>query len=209
MDYVLYFVEQHVRIITATWEHILLTVAAVGAAVLCAIPAGILLSRHKQSQKPVFAVVNTIQTVPSLALLGFMIPLLGLGDTPAVVALFLYALLPILRNTVIGMDGVDKGMLEAATGMGMTRWQILWRVELPLAMPTILAGIRIATIVIIGWATLAAYVGGSGLGRLIVAGLATARLKLVVAGAVPAVILALGANYLLSCIERRLRVSRA
>lgn len=209
MDYVLYFVEQHARIIIATWEHILLTVVAVGAAVLCAIPAGILLSRHKQSQKPVFAVVNTIQTVPSLALLGFMIPLLGLGDTPAVVALFLYALLPILRNTVIGMDGVDKGMLEAATGMGMTRRQILWRVELPLAMPTILAGIRIATIVIIGWATLAAYVGGSGLGRLIVAGLATARLKLVVAGAVPAVILALGASYVLSCIERRLRVSRA
>src|SRR5690606_14204600 len=132
-----------------------------------------------------------LQTIPSIALLGFMIPLLGIGAKPAIVALFLYALLPIIRNTYSGILGVNPAVKEAATAMGMTRRQVLWKVELPLAFPVILAGIRTATVITVGVATLAAYIGAGGLGEFIFGGIALNNSAMILAGAIPAALLAL------------------
>ncbi len=206
MDYIQYFIEHFQRILTATGEHLMLTCIAMITAIALAVPLGIILSRHPKAAKSVFAVVNTIQTIPSLALLGFMIPLFGLGNVPAVIALFLYAILPILRNTVAGIESVSKSLIEVAQGLGMTSRQILLKVELPLALSTIMTGIRTATVIIIGWATLAAYVGGGGLGRLIMAGMAMGRIKMIVAGAVPAILLALLVDYILGSIEQSMTI---
>lgn len=201
-----YFIDEHQRILQATLEHLSLTGIAMLMAVLVAVPLGIFLTRRRSLAKSVFAVVNTIQTIPSLALLGFMIPFLGLGNVPATIALFLYAILPILRNTVTGIENVNRSLIEAASGMGMSPLQILFRVELPIAFSTIMGGIRVSTVIIVGWATLAAYVGGGGLGRLIMAGMSMGREQLILAGAIPAVCLALLLDYCLSKVEQALAV---
>lgn len=202
-EYLPYFVSEYERILTSALEHLTLTGIAVVLGILVAVPLGIVLSKHPKPAAAVFAVINTIQTIPSLALLGMMIPLFGLGNVPAVIALFLYSLLPILRNTVAGITGVNRALVEAATGLGMTRLQVLVRVELPLAMSAIMAGIRTSTVIIFGWATMAAYIGGDGLGTLIVAGMAMGRVSMILAGALPAVCLALIIDYLLGKVERR------
>lgn len=206
MEYIQYFAEHYQRIAMAAGEHLMLTCIAMVAAIALSVPLGIILSRYPKAAKSVFAVVNTIQTIPSLALLGFMIPLFGLGNVPAVIALFLYAILPILRNTVAGIESVSKNLIEVAQGLGMTSRQILWKVELPLALSTIMTGIRTSTVIIIGWATLAAYVGGGGLGRLIMAGMAMGRVTMIIAGAVPAVLLALFVDYVLGCVEQAMSI---
>ena len=187
-------------------DHLTLTAIAVALAVLLSVPLGILLSRWESLAPPVIGVIGVIQTIPSLALLAFMIPLpfLGLGARSAIMALFLYALLPIVRNTYTGIREVDVDLLEAGRGMGLNQHQILFKVELPLAMRTIMAGVRTSTVISIGVATLAAFIGAGGLGDPIVTGLQLNDTYLILSGALPAALLALLADFLLARVEHRL-----
>ncbi len=194
------------EIVRLSAEHLWLVAIAVFAAIVVAAPSAVMLARRARLRRWTLGVVNVIQTVPSLAVFGFLLPLPllgGVGKPTAIVALFLYALLPILRNTVVGILGVDAGVRESAVAMGMTGGQILWSVELPLAFPTILAGIRIATVTTIGTATIAAAIGGGGLGTFVFRGIAMADTKTILAGAVPAALMAIAADEVLGWIERR------
>ena len=195
------------EILRATWEHVLLVLASVGMATAVGVPLGILLTRRVAWQRPVLGIVNLIQTIPSLALFGLLIPIpfFGIGTRTALVALTLYALLPILRNTVTGIDGIDAALREAAVGMGMTAGQLLQRLELPLAASVILAGIRLATVIGVGVATIAAPIGAGGLGTLVFSGVASLDNQRILAGAIPAAGLALVADTLLGAVERRFR----
>jgi osmoprotectant transport system permease protein len=195
------------EILERSGEHVVLVAIALGAASLAGIPAGIFLTRRPAWRGAVLGFTNVVQTIPSLALFGFLIPLPfigGIGKRTAVVALVLYALLPILRNTLTGILGVDPAVVESAVAMGMTDRQRLRKVELPLAAPTILAGLRIAAVTTIGTATIAAAIGGGGLGVFIFRGLASVDSAEILAGAVPAALLALLTDGGLGWIERRL-----
>ena len=197
-----------VEITTLTLEHIWLVAISMAIAVLIGVPAGILLTRKPRLRQPVVGGANIIETIPSLALFGFLLPAPWLGaraDRIAITALALYALLPIIRNTYVGITGVDPGVREAASGMGLTSRQMLWQVELPLSMSVILAGIRTATVLCIGIATIAAAIGAGGLGEFIFRGLAMVNDSLILAGAIPAAILALAADLGLGWLEPRLR----
>ncbi len=206
--------QRQTEVLIALREHLLLVFIPVGLATLVTVPLGILASRYRIIELPVMALANVLQTIPSLALLALMIPLgFGIGQRPAMIALFLYSLLPILRNTYIGIRSVDEGIKEAATGMGMTYFQRLYMVELPIAVPVIIGGIRTATVIIIGTATLAALIGGGGLGDFIITGLGMVRDELILLGAVPAALLALLADFVLGKVEyfvtpRGLRIAR-
>jgi len=187
-------------------EHLQLVALAVGIAASIALPAAVLLSRRAALRRWVVGFANLAQTIPSLALFGFLLPIPligGIGKRTAVVALALYALLPMLRNTLVGILGVDPTVRELAVAMGMTARQILWRVELPLAAPSILAGLRIATVATVGSATIAAAIGGGGLGVFIFRGIAMLDTSTVLAGAIPAALMALAADEGLEWIERR------
>jgi len=201
-----------IEITTLTLEHVWLVAASMGIAVLIGVPAGILLTRKPRLREPVIGGANIIETIPSLALFGFLLPAPWLGaraDRIAIAALALYALLPIIRNTYVGITGVDPGVREAARGMGLTSRQMLWQVELPLSMSVILAGVRTATVLCIGIATIAAAIGAGGLGEFIFRGLAMVNDSLILAGAIPAAILALAADLGLGWLEARLRPPRA
>lgn len=204
------FLEQHWdEITTLTLEHLWLTGAAMLSATLIAVPLGILLARRRGLARPVLGVINTLQTIPSLAMFGFLLPLPFIGERAAriaIVALVAYALLPIVRNTYTGIIGVDVTVMDVACAVGMTSWQRLCKVELPLAMPFILAGLRTATVTCVGIATIAAAVGAGGLGEFIFRGVASVDNRLVLAGAVPAALLALAADGLLGLLEWRLKV---
>lgn len=194
-------------VLDLTLEHLFLVGLSMGIAAVLAIPAGILLTRRTFLQRWVLGFANVMQTVPSLALFGFLIPLPflgGIGKQTAIVALVLYALLPILRNTLTGILNVDAAVRESAIAMGMTGRQLLWEVELPLATRTILAGLRIATVTTIGTATIAAAIGGGGLGVFIFRGLASVDTTLLLAGAVPAALMAVAADRGLEWIEQKL-----
>ena len=194
-------------ILDLTLEHLFLVSLSMGIAAALAIPAGILLTRRTFLQRWVLGFANIMQTVPSLALFGFLIPLPflgGIGKHTAIVALVLYALLPILRNTLTGILSVDPAVRESAIAMGMTGRQLLWEVELPLATRTILAGLRIATVTTIGTATIAAAIGGGGLGVFIFRGLASVDTTLLLAGAVPAALIAVAADRGLEWVEHKL-----
>jgi osmoprotectant transport system permease protein len=193
-------------IVTLMGEHLTLVLISTSIAVAIGIPLGILLSRHQRLRAPVLGLANVMQTVPSLALFGFLIPLPyigGIGARTAIVALVLYALLPVIRNTVTGILGVDKNVREAAVAMGMTDRQILWQVELPLAMSVILTGVRVAVVISVGVATIAAAVGAGGLGTYIFRGLRQYDNRLILAGAVPAALMALAADFGLGLLEKR------
>jgi osmoprotectant transport system permease protein len=195
------------EIIDLTAEHLVLVLIAMAIAILVALPVGILLTRRAPLQRWVIGFANIMQTVPSLALFGFLIPIPfvgGIGKHTAIVALVLYALLPILRNTLTGILGVDPAVRESAIAMGMNGRQLLWQVELPLATRTILAGIRVATVTTIGTATIAAAIGGGGLGVFIFRGLASVDTTLILAGAVPAALIALLADGGLGWVEKKL-----
>jgi osmoprotectant transport system permease protein len=195
------------EILDLTLEHLFLVGLSMAIAAALAIPAGILLTRRTFLQQWVIGFANVMQTVPSLALFGFLIPLPflgGIGKHTAIVALVLYALLPILRNTLTGILGVDPTVRESAIAMGMTERQLLWEVELPLATRTILAGLRIATVTTIGTATIAAAIGGGGLGVFIFRGLASVDTTLLLAGAVPAALIAVTADRGLEWVEHKL-----
>jgi osmoprotectant transport system permease protein len=196
-------------ILTLTREHLALVLISTGIAVIIGIPVGILLTRRQSLRGPVLGVASVMQTVPSLALFGFLIPLPfigGIGTRTATVALVLYALLPIIRNTVTGILGVDASVREAAVAMGMTDRQILWQVELPLAMSVILTGVRVAVVISVGVATIAAAVGAGGLGTYIFRGLRQNDNYLILAGAVPAALMALLADFALGLLEKRFDV---
>jgi osmoprotectant transport system permease protein len=199
------------EIATLTLEHIWLTGAAMIFAALIAVPAGIALTRTPRWAKPVITIANILQTIPSLAMFGFLLPLPWLGDRAAriaIVALTAYALLPILRNTYAGIRGIDPAVIEVARALGLTDWQLLLKVELPLAASFILAGLRTATVTCVGIATIAAAVGAGGLGELIFRGVASVDNRLVLAGAIPAALLALAADAGLGLLERWLRVEK-
>ncbi|MGA0557101.1 ABC transporter permease/substrate-binding protein [Larkinella sp. VNQ87] len=202
--------EQGDKLIEQTLTHIGLTFLSLCLALLIGLPAGILITYRPKVASVVLAVVGVLQTVPSIALLGFLIPLLGIGVGPALVALFLYALLPIVRNTYVGIREVSPMLKETARGMGMTTWQVLTRLELPLALPVIFAGIRTATVINVGVATLAAYVAAGGLGEFIFGGIALNNPNMVLAGAVPAALLAILFDFLLARLQqlRGLRLRR-
>ncbi|MBX2911588.1 MAG: ABC transporter permease [Cyclobacteriaceae bacterium] len=187
-----------------TWAHLGITAISLGLAILTAVPLGILLFIFSGAARPVLYFVGLLQTVPSIALLALMIPLLGIGRLPAITALFLYALLPILRNTTTGLTSVDPILRKVATGMGMTTIQRLRLVELPLALPSILAGIRTAAVITIGTATLAAFIGAGGLGEFIVTGLALNNTQLILQGAIPAALLAIVVEFLFEWLEKAL-----
>ena len=187
-----------------TKEHLLLSFGALFLALAVSLPTGILLSRRPKLSNAVFPFINTVQTIPSLALLGFLIPFLGIGYAPAVIALFLYSLLPLVRNTYTGVEAVDKDYIEASRGLGLTEWQILLKVEIPLAMPVILGGVRTASVIVIGTATLAALVGAGGLGDPIFRGVATVNGNLILLGAVPSALLAILVDKALGLAEKRL-----
>lgn len=195
------FIDRMPDILDAVQQHILLAVISLFWAIVIAVPVGILLTRYQVFAGLVLGIASVFQTIPSLALLGFMIPFFGIGPIPAVIAMVVYALLPILRNTYTGILGVDKSLLEAGRGMGMTRSQLLRMVELPLARSIIFAGIRTATVMTIGVATLAAFIGAGGLGDLILRGIAMVDTGIILAGAVPAAILAILFDLVLSWID--------
>lgn len=204
------FVAEHrEEILGATAEHVWLVAIAMALAILIGVPLGMFVVERTALRRVALGVASIFQTIPSLALFGFLIPIPwigGVGKRTAIVALVLYALLPILRNTYVGLTGIDPAVLEAAEAMGMTRGQILFRVRFPLALTVILAGIRTATIITIGVATIAAAIGAGGLGTFIFRGVALVSDSLILAGAIPAALLALLADFLLGLLERRLRV---
>lgn len=204
------FLFQHGQeIFLLTLEHLWLTAWAMFFAVGIGVPSGIWLTRHPQWARWVIGFANVLQTIPSLAMFGFLLPLPWLGERAArlaIVALIAYALLPVLRNTYVGIRGVDPVVVEVAQALGMTGRQRLFKVELPLAAEIILAGVRTATVICVGIATIAAAVGAGGLGELIFRGVASVDNRLVLSGAVPAAILALLADAVLGLAERKLRV---
>ena len=201
-----FFWERRSEIAALTGQHVLLVAASAAIAVAIGVPLGVALTRRPRLSRPVLGAANVVQTIPSLALFGFLIPiplLGGIGARTAIVALVVYGILPILQNTHAGIRSVDPAVVEAATGLGMTdRQRLLW-VELPLAFPVVLAGVRIAVVVGIGLATIAAAIGAGGLGVLIYRGVATVDHRLILAGAVPAALLALLADFLLGRLEKR------
>jgi len=183
-------------------RHIELVGISVSAGIITAVPSGILLSRHKRAAAPVLAIASTVQTVPGLVMLGFALVLMGIGMLPAVVVLSIYAIFPILRNTYTGITEVDKSYIEAAKGIGMTNMQTLFKVELPLALSSIIGGIRISTVYIVSWATLAALIGAGGLGDQIWTGLATCNTRMILAGAIPSAALSLILSGLIGLLQR-------
>jgi osmoprotectant transport system permease protein len=205
-----FFAEHRAEILSATAGHLMLVVIAMLIAMAIAVPLGMFIVQRPALRAMSMAIANIFQTIPSLALFGLLIPIPfigGIGRRTAVVALVLYALLPILRNTYVGLNGIDPAVLEAAEAMGMTSAQILFRVRFPLALSVILAGIRTATVITIGVATIAAEIGAGGLGTFIFRGVALVSDSLILAGALPAALLALLADFLLGLLERRLRVA--
>jgi osmoprotectant transport system permease protein len=209
MSFLRFLQQNWPELLTHLREHLQLVLIATGVAVLIGIPTGILLTRKKSLRGPVLGVANVMQTIPSLALFGFLIPLPfigGIGARTAIVALVLYSLLPIIRNTVTGILGVDPNVREAAVAMGMTGRQILWQVELPLAMSVIITGVRVAVVIAIGVATIAAAVGANGLGVYIFRGLRQYDNNLLLAGAVPAALMALIADFGLGLVERHFSI---
>jgi len=207
MNVIQFILQNHMEVLDLTTEHLWLVRASITLAVLIGIPLGILITRWPGLSKPVLGGANIIQTVPSLALFGFLLPAPWIGaraDRIAILALMLYALLPLIRNTYTGIKGVDPAVVEAGRGMGMTDRQLLWQVELPLALSVIVAGVRVATVLSIGLATIAAAIGAGGLGEFIFRGLAMVNNQVILAGAIPAAALAILADTSLGWLEKRL-----
>src|SRR5450432_518602 len=199
--------QNRAEVLQLTLEHLWMVGCSILFAVLIGIPLGILITRWPRLNKPVLGSANIIQTIPSLALFGFLLPAPWIGaraDRLAILALTLYALLPLIRNTYVGIKGVDRSVVEAGRGMGMTNQQLLWQVELPLAMGVIIAGVRVATVICVGLATIAAAIGAGGLGEYIFRGLAMVNNQVILAGAIPAAAMALLADVSLGWLEKRL-----
>jgi osmoprotectant transport system permease protein len=202
-----FMLQNHTEVLELTLEHLWLVGISTLLAVLIGIPLGILITRWPALNKPVLGGANIIQTIPSLALFGFLLPAPWIGaraDRLAILALALYALLPLIRNTYVGIKGVDRAVVEAGRGMGLTDRQLLFQVELPLALGVIIAGVRVATVISVGLATIAAAIGAGGLGEYIFRGLAMVNNQVILAGAIPAAAIALLADVSLGWLEKRL-----
>ncbi|APT50940.1 MULTISPECIES: ABC transporter permease [Bacillus] len=204
MDQIIDFLEKNGgELLTKMWEHLYISLIAVVLGILVAVPLGVVLTRMKRGAGFIIGIVNIFQTLPSLAILAFFIPILGVGKIPAIVALFFYSVLPILRNTYAGVQGVNKNLIESGKGIGMTTWEQIRLVELPLAVPVIMAGVRTSTIYLIGWTTLAAFIGGGGLGDYILIGLQLYQPEFIIAGAIPVTILAVIIDLSLMKLEKK------
>jgi osmoprotectant transport system permease protein len=202
-----FMLQNHAEVAELTLEHLWLVGVSTIFAVLIGIPLGVLITRWPALNKPILGSANIIQTIPSLALFGFLLPAPWIGeraDRLAILALTLYALLPLIRNTYTGIKGVDPAVVEAGRGMGMTDRQLLFQVELPLALGVIIAGVRVATVISVGLATIAAAIGAGGLGEYIFRGLAMVNNQVILAGAIPAALLAILADVSLGWLEKRL-----
>jgi len=197
-----YFIKNVNLILKLTLEHITITVIAVSISTLIGVAIGILITRYKKAATPVIGIAGILYTIPSLALFGMLIPFIGIGIKPALIALILYSQLAMIRNTYVGIVYIDSAIREAGKGMGMSGWQFLRMVELPMALPVIMAGIRTAAVMNIGTATIAAYIGAGGLGWLIFRGIASVNTEQIVAGALPVTVLAIGVDYLFILLER-------
>ena len=197
-----YFSENWQEVLNYSIEHIKLTAIAVGFAILIGVPLGILVSYIKKLNKPILSGANIIQAIPSMALLGFLIPLLGIGNVPSIVAVTLYSLLPIIKNTYIGIDNINPQTLEAAKGIGLTKFQVLTKNQIPMALPVIMGGVRISAVTAVGLMTMAAFIGAGGLGQLIFTGIRMVDNYQILGGAIPAAILALIVDYVIGIIEK-------
>jgi osmoprotectant transport system permease protein len=207
MNFWQFMLQNHTEVLELTLEHLWLVGVSILLAALIGIPLGILITRWPMLNRPILGSANIIQTIPSLALFGFLLPAPWIGaraDRLAVLALTLYALLPMIRNTYVGIKGVDPAVVEAGRGMGMTDRQLLWQVQLPLALGVIIAGVRVAMVISIGVATIAAAIGAGGLGEYIYRGLAMVDNRVILAGAIPAAAMALLADVSLGWLEKRL-----
>ncbi|PTE44311.1 choline ABC transporter permease [Staphylococcus equorum] len=197
------FIEQYGgQLISKTAEHFYISMIALLIAIVVAVPLGIILSKMKRTSNIVLTIAGVLQTIPTLAVLAIMIPIFGVGKLPAIVALFIYVLLPILNNTVLGVKNIDTNIKEAGTSMGMTKLQLMKDIELPLALPLILGGIRLSSVYVISWATLASYVGAGGLGDFVFNGLNLYDPLMIVSAAILVTILALVVDVLLSIVEK-------
>ncbi|MBU3110981.1 ABC transporter permease/substrate-binding protein [Clostridium lacusfryxellense] len=196
-----FLVERKSEIIDLTLEHIQLTLFAIVIAIAIAIPLGILIVRYRKLSVPVIGFTNIVQSIPSLALLGFLIPLLGIGSKPAIIMVVMYSLLPIVKNTFTGLTNINPALVEAADGMGLTNTQVLLKVRFPLAMPIIMSGIRISSVTAVGLMTIAAFIGAGGLGYLVFSGVQTVNNNMILAGAIPACILAILLDFIIGKVE--------
>jgi len=199
-----YFIKNIGLVLKLTLEHIEITLIAVAISTVIGVAAGIFITRHQRAAAAVIGVAGVLYTIPSLALFGMLIPFIGIGLKPTLIALVLYSQLALIRNTYVGIIQIDPSIREAGRGMGMSNWQFLGMVELPVALPVIMAGIRTAAVMNIGTATIAAYIGAGGLGWLIFRGIASVNSDQIIAGAVPVIILAVGVDYLFILLERAL-----
>jgi osmoprotectant transport system permease protein len=197
-----YFIKNVNLILRLTLEHITITVIAVLISTLIGVTIGILITRFRKAAAPVIGIAGILYTIPSLALFGMLIPFIGIGIKPTLIALILYSQLAMIRNTYVGIVHIDSAIREAGNGMGMSHWQFLRMVELPIALPVIMAGIRTAAVMNIGTATIAAYIGAGGLGWLIFRGIASVNTEQIIAGALPVTLLAIGVDYLFILLER-------
>lgn len=202
MEFIDYIIENKDQIISLCIEHIELTALALIIAIIIGVPIGILISYKRKLNKPVLGITSVTQAIPSMALLGFMIPFLGIGTAPAIVVVVLYSLLPIIKNTYTGIANISPATVEAATGIGLTKAQILTKIQIPEALPIIMAGVRISSVSAVGLMTMAAFIGGGGLGYLIFSGIRTVNNYQILAGAIPACILALLVDYFFGAIEK-------
>lgn len=202
MEFIQYMIQNKEQILSLVTEHIELTAIAVGCSILVGVPLGILISYVKNLNKPVLGVANVVQAIPSMALLGLSIPMLGIGTLPAVVMVIIYSLLPIIKNTFTGINSISPEMVEAAKGIGLTKAQVLFKVKIPLALPIIMAGVRISAVTAVGLMTMAAFIGAGGLGYLVFSGIRTVNNAQILAGAIPSCILALLVDYLAGLIEK-------
>ncbi len=199
------FIEKHgASLVEKIFEHLSISLTALLIGSLIAIPVGIIVSRNKKISQFTIGVTSILQTIPSLALLAIVVPILGVGRKPAIFALVIYSLLPILRNTVLGMESVDENTMDAAKGMGMTPIQQIFKVQLPLAMPVVFAGVRLSGTYVLAWATLAAYIGAGGMGDFIFAGLNNYNITLIVVGTLSITLLTLLVDALFEVVEKKL-----
>lgn len=199
-----FFAQHGSELLVKTWQQIYISAISLALGIVVAVPLSIILMKFPRVAKVVIAIASMLQTIPALALLAIMIPFFGVGKRPAIIALFLYSLMPILRNTYVGLMGVSPDTIDSARGLGMTNIQLILKVDIPLAMPVIMAGIRLSAIYVIAWATLASYIGAGGLGDFIFNGLSLYQTDLIFGGTIPVIILALLTDYLLGKLERKL-----
>ena len=197
-----FFAQYGDELVSKTIEHFYISIISLLIAIVVAVPLGILLSKTKRTANVVLTIAGVLQTIPTLAILALMIPIFGVGKTPAIVALFIYVLLPILNNTVLGVQNIDKNIIEAGTSMGMTKLQLMKDVEFPLALPLIISGIRLSSVYVISWATLASYIGAGGLGDLVFNGLNLYEPPMIISAAILVTCLALFIDFLLSLVEK-------